>query len=229
MLLSWSAVASAAKRETREPLPAREVERPLLTPRGWVLAESATSAEVSATGLRFGLTRRFEIAGVLPVALDAPGLGASQVSARWALVDRESPAQGLSVEFVARSRAESGPEVAIPELGARVAWRRQGGAARTTGWLGVTSEERLETGAEVLLQAGPLWVSPRVDASVGPLGSSVGFGVRATLQLSRGLGAGLAWWRALAGEPGVLPATVDPSGSALSSTRPLAATLSVAL
>lgn len=125
-LLLAAAVATAGTlRPTRDPLPAREVERSLVEPRGWTRLElqlaqrqargmfggppplegGAPDRRTGTLALRYGVAPRVELGGQLPwseLSVDgerASGVGDAELWARWALSRAEAPPRSAAVEL----------------------------------------------------------------------------------------------------------------------------------
>jgi hypothetical protein len=137
-MILWLAVAALAagveSRTGREPLPARELERPVVLPRGWSAVDTTVAwkhatgwwgrtggrvegaprwrTTTATLGLRHGLTRTVELGASVPWEWGALGqqhmraVGDPELSARWLVAHSEPPARSLAVE--ARHRAAFG-------------------------------------------------------------------------------------------------------------------------
>jgi hypothetical protein len=172
-------------KSSRAPLSAREVERPLVLPKGWLDVAVSTERELagvpgewmSGVAFRQGLFPRHE----LSLALAESG---SRLGWRWTLMQTEVPAASVALETEWR-----GPAEAVLGLAAR----RQLGGLRLTGRVaGVYSYiSPLEAGGiasvEALLQAGPLVFSQAPELSrVGARPVSLKWGFRWGVQWTRG-------------------------------------------
>ena len=180
---AWAGGVEA--KSSRAPLPSREVERPLVLPKGWADVSVATERELSGVpgewrpgvALRRGLFPRHEFA----VAVSEAG---ARIGWRWGLRQTEVPATSVAVETEWRGPAEA-------RLG--LAARRQlGGLRLTARTAGVYSYEGPhELGGlaslEALLQAGPLVFSQRPELSrLGSRPMSLRWALRGGVQWTRG-------------------------------------------
>ena len=151
-------------RTTREPLPARWVERPLVLPAGWKQVDVAVGpGAVAASGrLSLGPLAELRASGGSDEALAPPTIGAAMALGR-----REAPARSASLQFtwqvpaLGRERAHR-LELASP---VRVQW---GGSRWTVAPVAdvatVGFDARVGLRGETGLQAGPLGVTAAATA-----------------------------------------------------------------
>jgi hypothetical protein len=169
----------------REPLPAREVERPVVVPLGWMGAEVEGGHEGGRVGLRAGVARGVELCVALPLswgrgdALTVGSLGELRISL-W-----RSERPGWSVALAARGEGVVSGPLSGSILGGDVE-ALGGGLERAGSW---SPSATATVGA--YLQAGILWLGPTGTVSWAE-GLEAKAGGRATLQWSRGLSTGAA-------------------------------------
>ena len=167
LLASESRASGLEAKSSRAPLPAREVARPLVLPKGWL--DVSIGAEREYAGVPGAWTERLSFRrGIVPrheLSLAVGGVGPS-LGWRVSLLQGAAPSSGLALAL----RWDRG---GWTRFGFAV--RRQWGALRLTGrldGLGRSADGQLrgaaEASAEALLQAGPLgWVAEPVTLVSG--------------------------------------------------------------
>jgi hypothetical protein len=148
LLLSLAMAGGIGARGTRQPLPNREVERPVVLPMGWTSVDVAREGPELSALLRHGVTKRLEFWWRLPG--QSWQLGNPSFGGRWLLGKREAPARSGAFEL-----AYTTPGTVTPRLLARQQW---GGILfEPQVWSDINVDEVVGHGAlQVLLQAGPV-------------------------------------------------------------------------
>jgi hypothetical protein len=182
MLLLLAAAAQAGLQPSREPLPAREVERGIVLPLGWTEVGADGGARGVSLAARNGTARGLALAAA--VDLDADGLAETRIAADLGLIWREPPA----VAWAARLAWRQPWADAAAEAQGTLLIRRAFGPFRADAAAGyalaVDGATHPLADASLLLQLGPLW--ERVGAGIGDDGAAVWTATTA-LQLTRGV------------------------------------------
>jgi len=174
---------------TREPLPAREVEREIALAKGWRELELRQDATGGSARVRAGLTESLEVAAQGGWAeRNEIGFGAAMNVLRL-----EPPNTSAAVRV---EHALGSWETRAPATRGLVVGRQQFGGLMLTTGVGselVSDELRLVATAELVLQAGPLvwaaWMDERSWGLRGTLAVSRGFELSARFDEGPGWGA----------------------------------------
>jgi hypothetical protein len=151
----FAASALAGVRPIREPLPARAVERPVVTPEGWTEVLADVGAAGVDSSIRYGVARRWDVG--LAQQWRADGLDVASLESRFALIGREPPVTSLALSLGWEAPV-TGPQTPAGRAG--LAFRQGLGPFQLElqgGWRQPVDRVGQPTGAAILrLQAGPL-------------------------------------------------------------------------
>ncbi len=192
-VLLLAIAAQAGIQPSREPLPAREVERGLVLPLGWTELGVDVLEDRSALSGRNGVARGVAVSA--SVAYEPEGTMETRIGAELSLVAQEPPVVGWSIELGWRQPWALGPGEGQGVFAVRRAFGPfradfRGGAA-----LSSEGVARPVGSGALLFQAGPLWGEGRV--ALAEQAEAVGGGTLAA-QLTRGVLLAAVWER----EPG---------------------------
>ncbi len=187
---------------SREPLPAREVERPILVPKGWT--DLAATAQLQGRrGNRQWAENLAIRRGLLPnheVGISLSFTGGTEVRPslgwRWSLFRREPPSTELAVEA---SWSDPG------EVVAGLAFRRQIGGLRLTARVAGVQDYSEATlsgrgSLEALLQAGLLVFAATPEVALDGAEVSSDLQLRGAIQWTRGFDTAVLFGVPLVGE-----------------------------
>jgi hypothetical protein len=207
--VAWCFAGGFTHRPSREPLPAREVERPLVLPSGWteLTLGGAASGSLGA-GARLSLGSGVEVAASAPWSSHQGAWGASSptLGAAWSPWAREAPSRSVCLRgryTPGEGASGFGPEAATGV--ARAEARRQWGGLQLDGGVGLLVAGRVASPhavARVVGQAGPLLVFAAAEADAAWLqpfarwGGAVQLNRAITARVSREVGreGATTWW-----------------------------------